>query len=109
MSSKNSDAESVARLAIDVARSLWRENPKELPSKPEPRLQKSESDDAIARRAIEAGRLLGARTAREAAEMTAGRLLTDEEWRGLGSTLERVWLADPKWRPTAAELRMRSS
>lgn len=106
MSSKNSDAESVARLAIDVARSLWRENPKELPSKPEPRLQKSESDDAIARRAIEAGRLLGARTAREAAEMTAGRPLTDDEWSGLGSTLERVWRENPKERPSEPEPRL---
>lgn len=38
MSSKNSDAEAVARLAIDVARSLLRKKPKERPSEPEPRL-----------------------------------------------------------------------
>jgi hypothetical protein len=51
----------------------------------------AEKADAAVRTAIEAARFLGARTSREAAEMTMGRPLTDDEWAGGGSTWERVW------------------
>ena len=45
---------------------------------------------AIALDAIAHGKFLGAKSAREAAEMVQGRALTDEEWARFG----RAWGAD---------------
>ena len=46
---------------------------------------------AAARQAIDAARLLGAKTAREAAEITAGRDLTEAEWDFFRPLWEQVW------------------
>ena len=47
--------------------------------------------DAIAKFSIEAARLLGAKSPREAAEITAGRKLSDQEWERFRSGWERNW------------------
>lgn len=47
--------------------------------------------DATAQQLIEAGRLLGAKTPREAAEMAVGRELTDEEWERHKEGWQRNW------------------
>jgi len=40
---------------------------------------------------IEAAKLLGARSAREAAEKTLRRKVTDEEWAEAGERWEKAW------------------
>ena len=47
--------------------------------------------DHVARQAIEAARLLGARNARDAAEMIMGRELSGAEWEDCRSAWERNW------------------
>ena len=58
--------------------------------------------DATARRIINQGRFLGARTAREAVQMLWGSPLTENEWDRYASVGERVWqesLKEPEMRP----------
>jgi hypothetical protein len=58
--------------------------------------------DATARRIINQGRFLGARTAREAVEMLWGSPLTENEWDQYASVGERIWqesLKEPEMRP----------
>jgi hypothetical protein len=58
--------------------------------------------DATARRIIDQGRFLGARTPREAVEMLWGRPLTENEWDRYASVLERIWqesLKESEMRP----------
>jgi hypothetical protein len=58
--------------------------------------------DPTARRIINQGRFLGARTAREAVEMLWGRPLTENEWDRYASVWERIWqesLKEPEMRP----------
>ena len=47
--------------------------------------------DEIAMKAIVAGKALGAKSAKEAAEMTAGRLIDAEEWNKIREPWERNW------------------
>ena len=47
--------------------------------------------DATARRIIDQGRFLGARTPREAVEMLWARPLTQNEWDRSASVWERIW------------------
>jgi len=57
--------------------------------------------DATARRIINQGRFLGARTAREAVEMLWGSPLTENEWDQYASVGERIWqesLKEPEMR-----------
>jgi hypothetical protein len=58
--------------------------------------------DATARRIINQGRFLGARTPREAVEMMWGSPLTENEWDQYANVGERVWqesLKEPEMRP----------
>jgi hypothetical protein len=58
--------------------------------------------DATARRIIDQGRFLGARTAREAVEMLWGSAFTQNEWDRSASVWERIWqesLKEPEVRP----------
>lgn len=47
--------------------------------------------DLIVQQAIEAALILGAGSARQAAEITAGRELSDPEWSEIGKFWERNW------------------
>jgi hypothetical protein len=51
---------------------------------------KKSGTDGVAR-LIEVSRFLGASTPREAAEMTVGRPLTEDEWSQIGSKWQRIW------------------
>lgn len=51
----------------------------------------SEEQDDLARHAIQAGRSLGAESAREVMEITLGRPATDEEWERHREAWERIW------------------
>ena len=53
----------------------------------------AELDDkaALVKTYIAEGKYLGAKNAREAAEMAAGRPLTDEEWAKVGKPWEENW------------------
>ena len=58
--------------------------------------------DATARRIINQGRFLGARTPREAVEMLWGRPLSENEWVRYASVWERIWqesLKESEMRP----------
>jgi hypothetical protein len=58
--------------------------------------------DATARRIINQGRFLGARTPREAVEMLWGRPPSQNEWEGSASVWERIWqesLKESEMRP----------
>jgi hypothetical protein len=58
--------------------------------------------DAAARRIIDQGRFLGARTPREAVAMSWGRPLSDNEWFRYASKWERIWresLKESEMRP----------
>src|SRR5262245_32716988 len=58
--------------------------------------------DATARRIIDQGRFLGARTPREAVEMLWGRPLSENEWNRYASVWERIWqesLKESEMRP----------
>jgi hypothetical protein len=58
--------------------------------------------DATARRIIDQGRFLGARTSREAVEILWGRPLSQKEWKGSATEWERIWhesLKEPEMRP----------
>src|SRR5262249_9982604 len=58
--------------------------------------------EATARRIIDQGRFLGARTPREAVEMLWGRPLTENEWDRYAGVWERIWqecLKEPEMRP----------
>jgi hypothetical protein len=58
--------------------------------------------DATARRTIDQGRFLGARTAQEAVEILWGRPLSQNEWKRSASEWERIWqesLKEPEMRP----------
>jgi len=58
--------------------------------------------EATARRIIDQGRFLGARTPREAVEMLWGRPLTENEWDRYAGVWERIWqecLREPEMRP----------
>ena len=58
--------------------------------------------DAAARRIIDQGRFLGARTPREAVEMLRGRPLSQNEWVRYASVWERIWgesLKESEMRP----------
>jgi hypothetical protein len=58
--------------------------------------------DATARRIIDQGRFLGARTPREAVEMLWGSAFTQNEWDRSASVWERIWqesLKEPEVRP----------
>jgi hypothetical protein len=57
-------------------------------------LKGSPSDD-VARRLIDVSQYLGARRPREAAEMSMGRSLTDDEWTQISNKWERVWRENP--------------
>jgi hypothetical protein len=59
--------------------------------------------DATARRIIDQGRFLGARTPREAVEMVWGRPLSENEW--VPSVWERIWGESLKERPIESEMR----
>jgi hypothetical protein len=50
-----------------------------------------QNPDTIAKMSIKAARLLGAKSPREAAEITAGRELSDQEWERFKSSWERNW------------------
>jgi hypothetical protein len=52
---------------------------------------KSSASDQICRASIDAAIAVGARTPREAAEITAGRPLTDQEWANHRSAWDRNW------------------
>ena len=47
--------------------------------------------DLIAKGAIKMGKMLGAQNARDAAEMTMGRELNDDEWNEVKQAWERNW------------------
>jgi len=47
--------------------------------------------EEVADQLIEAAKHLGAKTPREAAEITMGRVLTDEEWGRCSETWYRRW------------------
>src|SRR5947209_18346324 len=61
--------------------------------------------DATARRIIDQGRFLGARTPREAVEMVWGRPLSENEWVRYASVWERIWRESLKERPIESEMR----
>jgi hypothetical protein len=61
--------------------------------------------DANARRIIDQGRFLGARTPREAVEMLWGRPLSENEWVRYASVWERIWGESLKERPIESEMR----
>jgi hypothetical protein len=61
--------------------------------------------DATARRIIDQGRFLGARTPREAVEILRGRPLTENEWARDASIWERIWRESLKERPIESEMR----
>ena len=61
--------------------------------------------DATARRIINQGRFLGARTPREAVEMLWGRPLSENEWVRYASVWERIWRESLKERPIESEMR----
>src|SRR5262249_22467587 len=61
--------------------------------------------DATARRIIDQGCFLGARTPREAVEMSWGRPLSDNEWFRYASKWERIWRESLKKRPIESEMR----
>jgi hypothetical protein len=61
--------------------------------------------DATARRIIDQGRFLGARTPREAVEMLWGRPLSENEWVRYASVWERIWRESLKERPIESEMR----
>lgn len=61
--------------------------------------------DATARRIINQGRFLGARTPREAVEMLWGRPLSENEWVRYASVWERIWRESLKERPVESEMR----
>lgn len=50
-----------------------------------------EEQDATAQAAVAVGRLFGAKSARDAAEMTLGRPMTEEEWMQFQEPWERNW------------------
>ena len=52
--------------------------------------------DATARRIINQGRFLGARTAREAVQMLWGRPVSKDEWDRYGSVWEGMWQESPE-------------
>ena len=63
----------------------------------EPELENSDAEDsqnAVARQAIEVAKLVGAKNAREVAEITKGGALTDAEWKRHGPAWERNWRED---------------
>ncbi|MCF7822241.1 MAG: hypothetical protein K9M17_07375, partial [Mariprofundaceae bacterium] len=47
--------------------------------------------DLVASQAIAAAKTLGAKNAKEAAEMTAGRQITDEKWEKIKEGWEKNW------------------
>ena len=55
--------------------------------------------DTTARRIIDKGCFLGARTPREAVEMSWGRPLSENEWVRYASVWERIWRESLKERP----------
>jgi hypothetical protein len=64
--------------------------------------RRKEADDATARRIINQGRFLGARTLQKAVEMSWGSPLTKNEWDQYASLGERIWqesLKEPEMRP----------
>jgi hypothetical protein len=61
--------------------------------------RKRKEADATARRIIDQGCFLGARTPREAVEMSWGRPLSDNEWFRYASKWERIWRESLKERP----------
>jgi hypothetical protein len=61
--------------------------------------------DATARRIIDQGRFLGARTPREAVEMLWGRRLSQNDWVRNASVWERIWGESLKERPIESEMR----
>lgn len=64
--------------------------------------RRSKEADATARRIIDQGRFLGARTPRDAVEMLWGRPLSQNEWERSANEWERVWqesLKEPEMRP----------
>jgi hypothetical protein len=65
--------------------------------------------DAAARRIIDQGRFLGARTPREAVEMLRGRPLSQNEWVRNASVWERIWGESLKERPIESEMRHSSA
>ena len=65
-------------------------------------LRRRKEADATARRIIDQGRFLGARTPREAVEMSWGRPLSENEWVRYASVWERIWqesLKESEMRP----------
>jgi hypothetical protein len=50
-----------------------------------------QNPDSVAKMAIEAARCVGAKSPREAAEITAGRKLSDQEWERFKGSWERNW------------------
>jgi hypothetical protein len=67
-----------------------------------PFFRRRKEADATARRIINQGRFLGARTPREAVEMVWGSPLTENEWDQYASVGARVWqesLKEPEMRP----------
>jgi hypothetical protein len=60
------------------------------------KVPKGSGSDDVARRLIDVSQYLGARRPREAAEMSMGRPLTDDEWTQVSSKWERVWRENPK-------------
>jgi hypothetical protein len=63
--------------------------------------------DATARRIIDQGRFLGARTPREAVEMLGGRPLTENEWKRSASVWERIWQESLKESETRPHYQLR--
>jgi hypothetical protein len=58
---------------------------------PENQSNESGSQDLVAQQAIQAAKVLGAKSAREAAEITMGRELSDPEWNEYKEPWERNW------------------
>jgi hypothetical protein len=53
--------------------------------------RKQREQDAVARKSIEAAKLVGAKDARQAAEITMGRPLSNQEWEKCRTAWERNW------------------